>query len=863
MKRLATSIFVAALHLYPASFRDEYAGEMRRVFADSLRNALGPLDAVLVCLHAIGGVLVEAPREHGDLVLNDLRYAFRTLRKARWFTATALITLALGIGTNTAIFSVVEAVLLRQLPYDHPDRLVMVWVRNPEQGFDHDLTSYPRLADWRTDSTTIEAFAAYSTATHVLTGSEYPEQVRSARVTGNFFQVMGARPLAGTAFSSGDDAFGAPRKAILSHGLWARRFGADPRIVGRAITLDGHPYTVVGVMPSSFVYPARDIDLWEPLAPDADLRAARSTFWLWTVARLKSGVTLAQAQGEMDALSRRLAAQYVGDRSLGVSLVDLQDELTATVRPALFVLEGAVLLVLLIACANVAGMLIARASEREREIALREALGAGRGRVIRQLLTEVMVLFGIGGAIGLALGAGLVRAVVRLAPPALPQLRDVHVNWTVAVYAVVVTALTALLFGAVPAIQATRRGRADLIRGGSRISGHRGAAWIRTGLLAVQVALAFVLLTGAGLLLRSFAHMQAVDLGFDPDQMVVGHVSLPPAKYDAGAKSVTFFESLTDRLRAVPGIQSAAGATSLLLSRLPVSGDFQIEGRAEAIRTPLTYDAVTPGFFRAMRIPLLRGRYFTDADGAHAERVTIVNDTTAKKYWPAGNAIGRRIRFGATSPWMRIVGVVADTKRGGIDAPVFTESYEPLRQVAPLNLWIVVRTTTNAPANAVQALEDAVRAIDPQQPVSRMGSLHALLDETIASRRLNTVLVAIFAAIALMLAAVGVYGLLSYVIAQQHHDIGIRLALGASRQDIIAATGARAMAAAGVGAAGGIMLSVAVRRVIHTLLFGVSPVDRATYAAAVLMLAGVVMAAAFVPLKRALRVDPVESLRAD
>jgi putative ABC transport system permease protein len=862
VKRFATSIFVAALYLYPASFRDEYAGEMTRVLADSLRNSIGPLDAFLVWLHAIGGVLGEAAREHVRLMLHDLKYAFRTLRHARWFTATALVTLALGIGTNTAIFSVVENLLLKQLPYGDPDRLVMVWVRNPEQGFDHDLTSYPRLQDWRTESTTIEAFASYSPTTHVLTGLDYPEQVRSARVTANFFQVMDARPLIGRTFSAGDDDFGRPRKAVLSHALWASRFGADPAVINRTITLDGQVYAVAGVMPSSFVYPARDIDLWEPLAIPPDLRTARSAFWLWTVGRLKPGVTVAQAQDEMTAIAGRLAKQYVPDRSLGVALVNLQKDLTADVRPALYILTGAVVLVLLIACANVAGMLLARASQRHREIALREALGAGRGRVIRQLLTEVMFLFAVGGALGLALGAAAIRAVVRLAPPSLAEIGDVHMNWTVALYAIVLTALTALVFGAAPAIQATRRGHADAMRGGARISGERGAAWLRTGLLAVQVALAFVLVTGAGLLLRSFAEMQAVDPGFDPRNVVVGHLSLPRAKYDVAQKTVGFYEALTDRLNALPGVESAAGTTSLLLTRLPTSARFQIEGRPEDVATPLTYDALTPGFFRTMKIPLLRGRYFTDADDANAEPVTIVNETMARKYWPSKDPIGARIRFGSGSPWMKIVGVVADTKRAGIDAPVFTESYEPLEQSNPLDFWIVVRTKDGAPARIGQTIKDAVRAVDPEQPVSAVGTLASMLDDTTSGRRLNTVLVSIFAAIALVLAAVGVYGLLAYLITQQHHEIGIRLALGASRQNIIAATGGRAMAAAGIGALSGIVLSIAVRRAIASML-GAMSVDAVTYAAAVLVLAGVVVAAAFVPLRRALKVDPVESLRVE
>ena len=867
MIRLGVSTFAASLHLYPASFRDEYGREMTRLLADGLRKA-GAGDAVLLWLQALAGVLLEAPKEHAALLLNDLRYAVRTLRHAKWFTLTALFTLALGIGANTAIFSVVETLLLRQLPYREPDRIVMVWVKNPEQGFDHDVTSYPRIEDWRAQSSSIEAFAAYAGAERVLTGREEPEQARSAMVTADFFDVMGARPVLGSGFSPGDDDFGRPHKALLSHRLWARRFGADPGIVGRTITMDGKLYSVIGVMPSTFRYPTRDTDVWEPLAIDSELRQQRGAFWLTTVARLKPGVTIAQAQQEMDAISGRLAEQYTQDRGLGVDLVTLKDELTASTRPALFVLTAAVAFVLLIACANVAGMLIARASDRQGEIALRAALGAGRGRVVRQLLTEATVLFVLGGILGLVLAGAGVGAIVRLAPPTLPQLREVAVNWTVAFYAIILAAVAGLVFGAVPALQAARRNQADAIRGSSqRTSGRGGAGWFRTSLLAGQVALALVLLTGAALLLRSFAQMQVVDLGFDPRGVVAARVTLPSAKYANRAQAVAFYEALGERLRAQPDVESTAGITTFLLSSLPNSAGFQIQGRAQDIVTPLTYDTVTPNLFRTLRIPLLRGRFFTDADGDTSQRVTIINQTTAKKYWPHEDPLGQRIRFGAgadnKNPWLTIVGVVGNTRRAGLDVPVFTESYEPLRQAAPRDLAVLVRTRTDAAAGLGPAIRAAVREIDPQQPVSTVAPLQSLLDEAVAGRRFNTLLVTIFAFAALLLAAVGVYGLLAYLIAQQQREIGIRMALGARAMAILQAVGGRAISAACVGVVAGVVFSVAVSRAIAGLLFGITPLDATSYAAAVCVLAAVVATAAAFPLGRALRVDPAVSLRAE
>lgn len=867
MSRVAVEIYAASLHLYPASYRDEYGREMTRLLADRLCHATGGVDAALLWLQAIGGVLRDAPKEQARLISNDLRYAFRTLRHSKWFTLTALLTLALGIGANTAIFSVVETLLLRQLPYRDPDRIVMVWVTNPEQGVDRDVTSYPRLEDWRAQSRTIEAFAGYTDTVRALTGLGDPEQIRSAMVTAGFFHVMGARPELGSGFSQGDDDFGRPRKAVLSQRLWARRFGADPGIVGRTITMGGRLYSVVGVMPSTFRYPTRETDLWEPLAVDPELRAQRSAYWLTTVARLQPGASLAQAQQEMDAISRRLAAQHTQDRALGVALVTLEDELTAATRPVLVVLTAAVAFVLLIACANVAGMLIARASDRQGEIALRAALGAGRGRVIRQLMTETTLLFVLGGGLGLALAAAGVRAIVRLAPPTLTQIRDVEVNWTVALYAIGLAAVFGLVFGAAPAIQAARSDQADALRGSSpRAAGGRGAGWFRTSLLAAQVALAFVLLTGAGLLLRSFALVQAVDLGFDPRGVVAARISLPRAKYDTETKVVAFQEALGERLHSAPGVESAAGITSLLLSRLPTSARFQIEGRAEDVVMPLTYDAVTPGFFLTMRIPLLRGRFFTDADASTSERVTIINQTTAKRYWPDDDPVGKRIRFGGGAdnkdPWITIVGVVGDTKRAGVDVPVFTESYQPMKQAPSSDLDVLLRARTNAAGNLAPAIRAAVREIDPEQPVSSIAPLPSMLDETVASRRFSTLLMTVFAVAALLLAAMGVYGLLAYVIAQQQREIGIRIALGARGATILQAVGRRAISAFWVGGLAGVAVSVALSRAMRALLFGIPPLDAVSYAVAACVLAAVAAAAAAFPLRRALAVDPATSLRA-
>jgi putative ABC transport system permease protein len=798
--------------------------------------------------------------------MNDITYALRTLRHAKWFSATALVTLALGIGANTGIFSVIEAVLLRQLPYRDPDRIVMVWVKNPQQGFDHDVTSYPRLLDWRVQSKMIGGFAAYTGTSRALTGSDHPEQLRGVAASANFFDVLGVRPAIGAVFSMGDDELGRAHKVVLSHALWVRRFGGNAAIIGQIINLDGRGYTVSGVMPTTFRYPNREIDFWEPLVVRPELRVQRGAFWLTVIARLNPGVTLAQAQQEMNAISQGLAAQYREDRGLSASLVGLKHEMTANIRPALLVVSVAVALVLLIACANVAGMLIARAADRRREIALRSALGAGRGRVIRQLLTEALVLFVLGGALGFAVAAAGVRAIMRLAPANLSQIQNVQMNWKVAFYALGVAIATGLLFGAAPAFHVARSEIADAIRSGSRgIAGQRGATWFRSILLGAEVALCLVLLTGAGLLLRSFYQLQSVDLGFDAHNVLAARLNLPHARYDNDAKVNAFFDGLLMRLRSVPGVESADAISTLLLDRLPGSAGFSIEGRPKDISTPLTYDSVTPDFFRTMRIPLLRGRFFTAADTETSKRVTIINATTARRYWPNEDAIGKRIRFGAgtnnPNPWLTIVGVVADTKRAGLDSPVFTESYQPLHQSPATGMSLVIRTKTD-PQNVVSALRAALRDSDPQQPIANVASIESMLDDTLALRRFNMLLVTIFAGASLVLAAVGVYGLLAYIVAQEQHEIGIRIALGASAVRIIRAVASQVIVATAGGVISGILASLAASRAITGFLYGTGALDPATYGLAILLLAIVVATAAILPLTGALNVDPAVTLRA-
>jgi putative ABC transport system permease protein len=806
-------------------------------------------------------------------MLTDLRYALRGLLKKPLFAALSILTLALGIGANAAIFSVVNGVLLRPLPYPHPERLMMVWIYNPRQGFDKDVAPYLTFADWRGQSRSFEQLAAYSGASVSLTGAGDPAQLRGARVTPSFFVTMNVHPALGRWFTEQDATPGHERVVMLEHGLWERRFGSDRAIVGRTIQLSGRPYEVMGVMPAGFQYPD-DATLWLPLAPVEpykQIMESRGSFWLNVIGRLRAGTTQAAAQTEMDTIARRLEQQYPDSNGgQGVRLTALHDEIVGDVRRALLVLLGAVGCVLLIACANVANLLLTRATARHKEIAIRTALGAARLRIVRQLLTESLVLALAGAAAGLLLATWGVAALQEAAPTNIPRLTSITIDLPVLLFTLIVALATGLVFGVAPAWQSASASQSEALKEGGR-SGGEGARGrrVRNALAVVEVAVALVLLVGAGLLARSFAAIARTDLGFNPHNVLALTIELPRQKYGDDQRIVQFYQQLNDRLSALPGVRSVGIGSSVLLGRLPGSSTLAVEGRPvarDAVNIPVPYDTVTNGYFATLGIPLTRGRLFGPEDTATAPTRVLVNEAFVRRFFPSEEPIGKRVTFNnpqdTNIQWLTIAGVVADTRRGGIDRPLWAELYFSLRQAPDSRLTVLVRTAGD-PIAVARAAQEQVWAIDPGQPVASVRTLDELVARVQANRRFTMMMLGVFALVALTLAAVGIYGVIAYSTAQRTQEIGIRVALGAARADVLRMVLSDGLRIAVLGSVIGIGVAAAMSRLLSGLLFGVSPHDPVTFLALPPALLIVAALASWLPARRALAVEPITALRAE
>jgi putative ABC transport system permease protein len=680
-------------------------------------------------------------------------------------------------------------------------------------------------------------------------------------VSPQLFDVVRTTPIAGRLFSADEEQ---ARVAVLSHGLWQRRFGGDPLVIGRTVRLDLVPYTIVGVLPQTYRFPDRDIDAWVPLQPGPQERSQRGSFWLQSVARLAAGVSVVQAEQEMHALARRLATEHPADRDLGVSLVSLHEETTGPFRPALLLLTAAVVGVLLIACANVGGMLAARGAARRREVAIRTALGAATPRVVRQLLTEAVALFAAGGLLGVALAWMTLRVLILGAPPGLSHLRDVSLDVPMMIVGLAMALVTGLVFGWVPSWQATRADVAGALGVGAKGT-VRGAVSqrFRRALLIGQVAVATMVVSAAVLFVRSLIHVQRVDPGFEPRGVLSARIDLPKRRsFDAAARA-QFFNRLLEHVRAAPGATSVAAASSMLLGPLPRSDSFTPEGRSEIVREPLTFDAVTPDFFRVLRVPLLRGRLFSNDDRADARRVAIINETTARKHWPTGDPIGKRFKFGppdSDAPWLTIVGVVADTRRAGVDVPVFTESYQPHTQSAQTASMLVLVRTAGDPVAMASTVRAAVRDLDPDQPLTRVATLEQLLDEGTAARRFTTWLLGAFGVAAVALTAIGLYSLVAYLVVLRRHEMAVRLAIGAMPRHVLALVVRNIAVIVGAGLTLGLAGLAVVAPWLHTLLFEIQPTDPLSQAGVLLVLLTVAFAAAWLPARRAMRIDPATAL---
>lgn len=804
--------------------------------------------------------------------MSNLRYAIRALVKNPGFSAVALLTIALGIGANTALFSVVNAVLWRPLPYPDPERLMMVWVYNPRQGFERDVAPYPTFDDWRNQSRSFEQLAAYFGASVSLTGAGDPAQLRGARVSPSFLPTMNVQPALGRWLIERDAAAGHEQVVVLEHGLWQGRFGGDPAIVGRTVQLSGRPYEVVGVMPAGFQYPG-DATLWLPLAPVEpykQLMESRGSYWLNVVGRLRADSTQAAAQAEMDTIARRLEQQYPDTSSgQGVRLTSLHDEIVGDVRRALLLLFGAVGCVLLIACANVANLLLTRATGRHKELAIRAALGAGRGRIMTQLLTESVVLALAGAAAGLLLAAWGVAALQQVAPANIPRLASIAIDVPVLLFTLGVALATGLIFGVAPAWQSASANQPEALKEGGRSGGEgsRGRR-VRHVLAVIEVAVALVLLVSAGLLARSLAAIARTDLGFNPRNVLALSIELPRQKYSEDSQVVQFYERLLERISSLPGVRSAGAGSSVLLGALPGSAALAVEGRPlprNAINVPVPFDTVTSGYFATLGIALTRGRLFGPADTAAAPARVVVNEAFVRRFFPSEDPLGKRVTFGdpedKSSQWLTIVGVVADTRRGGIDRPAWAEVYFPLTQSAETRLTVLVRTAGD-PVGTARAASEQVWAIDPAQPVASVRTLEELVSRSQANRRFTMTMLGGFAAVALLLAAVGIYGVVAYSTSQRTHEIGVRVALGATRGDVLRMVLGDAVRIGALGIVVGVAAAAAASRLLSGLLFGVSPHDPLTFVVLPAGLFAVAVLASWIPARRALAIEPVAALRA-
>jgi putative ABC transport system permease protein len=797
--------------------------------------------------------------------LQDLRYAVRFLRKSPGFAAVAIATLALGIGANTAIFSVVDAVVLRPLPYHAPARLVMVYARRPNR--DHLVTSYPDFVDWRARSRSFEAMAAYSDWTFNLTGAGAAEHVESAVVSASFFHVLGLPLAIGRDFLSEEDERGRGGVAILGHDFFLRRFGGDRTVVGRRVTLDGKPFTIVGVAPAGIRLPSLSATtaIFVPMANGMGFEN-RGGHYLSVVARLRPGVPLAAARADLSSVARTLQRLYPAtDAIYEIDAFPLSAEIAGGTRSALFTLLGAVFLLLTIASVNVANMLLSRATARRREIAVRAAVGAGRGRIVAQLLAESIVLAVIGGALGVALAVGGVAIIRALGPGDIPRLDQVRIDATALAYALGVSLATGALFGLAPALHAVRgRLYESLKHGDPRAAAPDGRAG--RALVAAEFALSVMLLLGAGLMLKSFWRLQAVDPGFATERVLTAELDFPELRYPRGRDIAAFGDRLLARLRALPGVESAGA-----VSNLPLRGDrkmnlsFEVDGNARDPREPLlaVYASVTPGFFATVRLPLIRGRDFRDSDTRTSPKVAIVDRALADAVFPGRDPIGHRISLEddpKPEDWATIVGVVGGVRSETLAQAPPNQLYMPYAQDAESGMAIVVRTSGD-PRAAAADLRRAVAAVDPEEAVYGVMTMDEIVDSATGQPRFRALLTGVFAAIALLLAAIGIYGVLSYSVARRVHEIGIRVALGAERRDVLRLVVGRGMLLAVRGVAIGLAGGALAGRLVSGLLFGVTAADVPTFLAVPAVLLSVAFGACLVPGLRALRVDPVVALR--
>jgi len=816
-----------------------------------------------------GGGVIEA-------FLQDIRYGARLLARNKGFTTVAVLTLALGIGANTAIFSVVNELLLRPLPFPGAERIVMLWEISPEERHQNP-TSFANFLSWREQSTAFESMAAFADFRINLTGDGDPEEVTVQLATPELFQVLRIEPVLGRGLRPEDALPGAREVAVLSHGLWQRRFGGDPRLVGKAITINGSPYTVVGILPAGFEWhirqrsrTARGAEIWMALTTPTEGPPMTGRY-LSVVSRLKPGASVAQAEAEIKAIQARLAlASPERNKGTNAEVIPLREQFVGNVRPALLILLSAVAFVLLIACANVANLLLSRAAAREREIVLRTALGAHRVRVVRQLLTESLLLAFLGCALGLAFAWVGIRVLVAISPRNLIDMQGVGLDLPVLALTVIVSLVTGIVFGLAPALEATRLNLNDALKEGGKGAGGRGARAKRMqgGLVVAEIALALVLLASAGLLVKSFIHLQRVDPGFRTENILTLVVPVAGAEYSEGPRFVAFFREATERIRALPGVRDAGIVNFLpLYGGLGAGTGFTVEGWPPPPpgEEPMTEVRVAdPGYFRVMDIPILRGRGFTDSEASEARQVVLVSESLARKYFPGEDPIGKRIKVQMSEEPVptEIIGIVGDVMYDSLtDVSKPTVYMTPPDLVYPFMTFVI--HTSGDPAEMAPTVRRALRSVDPNQPVSSVRSMDEVMGDTVGRARFNTLLLGLFAGLATLLSAIGIFGVMNYSVTLRTREIGLRIALGAQRREVLRLILRQGLLLTATGIAIGLAGALALTRVMSGLLFGVGSTDPSTFAGIVLLLTFVSLIACYLPARRATRVDPLIALRYD
>ncbi|HEX8184568.1 MAG TPA: ABC transporter permease [Blastocatellia bacterium] len=806
-----------------------------------------------------------------ETVIKDFRFAIRMLSKNPGFTVVAVIALALGIGANTAIFTVVNSVLLRPLPFKEPDRLVMTYGMDPKIGMDKLPLSVADYLDWRSRNQVFESVSAFSDNYFNYTSGETPEQVHGARVTADFFSTLGAQAQVGRVFQHEEDQPGTEAVVVVSYGFWQRQLAARPDVIGQQINLNSRPFTVVGVMPASFTYP-EEVVLW--VAQKLDPPTRRGPYFMWGLGRLKPGATIEQARAEMNVIARNVQQEIRSTQNdWTFTAASLTEETVGNVRPALLFLLGAVVFVLLIASANVANLLLSRAASREKEIAIRTALGASRVRLVRQLLTESLLLALTGGAIGLLLALWGVDVLIGLSPENIPRLGEVRVDGGVLGFTFLISLASGIIFGLAPALYSSRPNLNESLKEGGRgASEGFGRRRLRRALVVSEIALSLMLLISAGLMIKSFLRLQNVSPGFNPENILTMQISLPGAKYSDNSKTSAFFQELLTKVESLPGVESAGLSFSLPPNLLEVSDSYAVEehptppGESDPI-APVVF--VSTDFFKTMGIPLLSGRFFTDADNANSPDVVIISEAMAKRYFGNDSPIGKRFKQGGLdrkdNPWMEIIGVVGDVKYSGLDGKPEPAYYLAHLQAPLRSMYMVVRTNSN-PMSLAPAIRNEVWSIDKDQPVARVRTMEQLLSASVSQPKFRTLLIGVFASVALLLAAVGIYGVISYSVTQRSHEFGIRMALGARQGSIlkmVLGEGLRlALIGTGIGLAGAYLVGAYFATgVLSSLLFGVSTTDTLTFVFIPLLLTGIALLACYVPARRATKVDPMVALR--